>query len=65
DFESLWLIHDDSKNDKVHHGEFTHAIFGAMNEYRKTFVRKAYMKLDFNKTWSVPMVDVRKCYCAK
>lgn len=23
------------------------------------------MKLDFNKTGSVPMVDVRKCYCAK
>ncbi|XP_021383829.3 calcyphosin-2 isoform X1 [Lonchura striata] len=65
DFESLWLILDDSKNDKVDYGEFTHAIFGEMNEYRKTFVRKAYMKLDFNKTGSVPMVDVRKCYCAK
>lgn len=23
------------------------------------------MKLDFNKTGSVPMVDIRKCYCAK
>ncbi|XP_064587408.1 calcyphosin-2 isoform X2 [Zonotrichia leucophrys gambelii] len=65
DFESLWLILDDSKNDKVDYGEFTHAIFGEMNEYRKTFVRKAYMKLDFNKTGSVPMVNVRKCYCAK
>nr|XP_041568754.1 calcyphosin-2 isoform X3 [Taeniopygia guttata] len=65
DFESLWLILDDSKNDKVDYGEFTHAIFGEMNEYRKTFVRKAYMKLDFNKTGSVPLVDVRKCYCAK
>ncbi|NWH29083.1 CAYP2 protein, partial [Chloropsis hardwickii] len=65
DFESLWLILDDSKSDKVDYGEFTHAIFGEMNEYRKTFVRKAYMKLDFNKTGSVPMVDVRKCYCAK
>lgn len=40
DFESLWLILDDSKNDKVDYGEFTHAIFGEMNEYRKTFVRK-------------------------
>ncbi|XP_068046350.1 calcyphosin-2 isoform X1 [Anomalospiza imberbis] len=65
DFESLWLILDDRKNDKVDYGEFTRAIFGEMNEYRKTFVRKAYMKLDFNKTGSVPMVDVRKCYCAK
>lgn len=23
------------------------------------------MKLDFNKTGSVPLVDIRKCYCAK
>ncbi|XP_050180417.1 calcyphosin-2 isoform X3 [Myiozetetes cayanensis] len=65
DFESLWLILDDNKSDKVDYGEFTRAIFGEMNEYRKAFVRKAYMKLDFNKTGSVPMVDVRKCYCAK
>ncbi|XP_030334817.1 calcyphosin-2 isoform X4 [Strigops habroptila] len=65
DFKSLWLILDDSRSDKVDYGEFTRAIFGEMNEYRKAFVRKAYMKLDFNKTGSVPMVDIRKCYCAK
>ncbi|NXX77356.1 CAYP2 protein, partial [Urocolius indicus] len=68
DFESLWLILDDNKSNKVDYGEFTHAVFGEMNEYRKAFVRKvsfAYMKLDFNKTGSVPMVDIRKCYCAK
>ncbi|XP_051487769.1 calcyphosin-2 isoform X6 [Apus apus] len=65
DFESLWVILDDSKSDKVNYGEFTRAVFGEMNEYRKAFVRKAYMKLDFNKTGSVPMVDIRKCYCAK
>ncbi|XP_028941950.1 calcyphosin-2 isoform X2 [Antrostomus carolinensis] len=65
DFKSLWLILDDSKSDKVDCGEFTRAVFGEMNEYRKAFVRKAYMKLDFNKTGSVPMVDIRKCYCAK
>ncbi|XP_074024609.1 calcyphosin-2 isoform X2 [Numenius arquata] len=65
DFESLWLILDDSKSDKVEYGEFTRAVCGEMNEYRKAFVRKAYMKLDFNKTGRVPMVDIRKCYCAK
>ncbi|XP_059672654.1 calcyphosin-2 isoform X3 [Gavia stellata] len=65
DFESLWLILDDTKSGKVDYGEFTRAVFGEMNEYRKAFVRKAYMKLDFNKTGSVPMVDIRKCYCAK
>ncbi|XP_034627567.1 calcyphosin-2 isoform X2 [Trachemys scripta elegans] len=65
DFEALWLILDDNCSDKVDYGEFTRAIIGEMNEYRKAFVRKAYMKLDFNKTGSVPMVDIRKCYCAK
>ncbi|OXB69036.1 hypothetical protein ASZ78_012864 [Callipepla squamata] len=64
-FESLWLILDESKSDKVDCGEFIHAIAGEMNEYRKAFVRKAHMKLDFNKTGNVPMVDLRKCYCAK
>ncbi|XP_021240877.1 calcyphosin-2 isoform X3 [Numida meleagris] len=40
DFESLWLILDDSKSGKVDYGEFIHAIAGEMNEYRKAFVRK-------------------------
>ncbi|NXN95054.1 CAYP2 protein, partial [Rhinopomastus cyanomelas] len=65
DFESLWLILDENKSNEVDYGEFTRAVFGEMNEYRKAFVRKAYMKLDFNKTGSVPMVDIRKCYCAR
>ncbi|NWW91568.1 CAYP2 protein, partial [Rhynochetos jubatus] len=65
DFESLWLILDDNKSDEVDYGEFSRAVFGEMSEYRKAFVRKAYMKLDFNKTGSVPMVDITKCYCAK
>ncbi|KYO47788.1 calcyphosin-2 isoform E [Alligator mississippiensis] len=65
DFETLWFILDDNRNDEVDYGEFTRALFGEMNEYRKAFVRKAYMKLDFNKTGSVPLVDIRKCYCAK
>ncbi|NXC44931.1 CAYP2 protein, partial [Penelope pileata] len=65
DFETLWLTLDDSKSDKVDYGEFTRAVVGEMNEYRKAFVRKAYMKLDFNKTGTVSMVDIRKCYCAK
>ncbi|KGL74314.1 Calcyphosin-2, partial [Tinamus guttatus] len=65
DFESLWLILDHSKTDKVDYGEFIRAVVGEMNEHRKAFVRKAYMKLDFNKTGTVPMTDIRKCYCAK
>ncbi|XP_069346248.1 calcyphosin-2 isoform X2 [Eulemur rufifrons] len=67
DFESLWLILNVNGNDngKVDYGEFKRAIFGEMNEYRKSFVRKAFMKLDCNRTGSVPIIDVRKCYCAK
>ncbi|XP_063120118.1 calcyphosin-2 isoform X4 [Rattus norvegicus] len=67
DFESSWLIllgHGHSQN-KVDYGEFKRAIFGEMNEYRKSFVRKAFMKLDFNKTGTVSVIDIRKCYCAK
>ncbi|XP_064139877.1 calcyphosin-2 isoform X1 [Loxodonta africana] len=65
DFESSWLILNDGGSDKVDYGEFKRAIIGEMNEYRKSFVRKAFMKLDFNKTGSVPIIDIRKCYCAK
>ncbi|XP_048205703.1 calcyphosin-2 isoform X2 [Perognathus longimembris pacificus] len=65
DFESLWLILSDNDQRKVEYGDFKRAIFGEMNEYRKSFVRKAFMKLDFNKTGTVPMTDIRKCYCAK
>ncbi|XP_028614921.1 calcyphosin-2 [Grammomys surdaster] len=67
DFESSWLIlqsRGPGKN-KVDYGEFKRAIFGEMNEYRKSFVRKAFMKLDFNKTGIVSVLDIRKCYCAK
>uniref|UniRef100_A0A8C8Z7U8 Calcyphosine 2 n=1 Tax=Prolemur simus TaxID=1328070 RepID=A0A8C8Z7U8_PROSS len=67
DFESLWLILNVNGDDngKVDYGEFKRAIFGEMNEYRKSFVRKAFMKLDCNRTGSVPIIDIRKCYCAK
>nr|XP_060633422.1 calcyphosin-2 isoform X1 [Anolis sagrei ordinatus]XP_060633423.1 calcyphosin-2 isoform X1 [Anolis sagrei ordinatus] len=65
DFESLWSILDDNNNGNIDYTDFTHAILGEMNEYRKAFVRKAYMKLDYNKTGSVPMIDIKKCYCAR
>ncbi|KAM6153120.1 calcyphosin-2 isoform 2-T2 [Erethizon dorsatum] len=67
DFESSWIILNSSGGgkDKVDYGEFRRAILGEMNEYRKSFVRKAFMKLDFSKTGIVPVIDIRKCYCAK
>ncbi|KAF7248658.1 Calcyphosin-2 [Varanus komodoensis] len=109
DFESLWLKLEENYDTRIDYMEFTRAILGEMNEYRKGFVRKfsrvadrqslnrvvkdcsanlgnllqgqswyseftvpslypfswAYMKLDYNKTGSVPMVDIKKCYCAR
>ncbi|XP_038170924.1 calcyphosin-2 isoform X2 [Arvicola amphibius] len=67
DFESSWLILQGSgpSKNKVDYGEFKRAIFGEMSEYRKSFVRKAFMKLDFNKTGIVSVIDIRKCYCAR
>ncbi|XP_032710650.1 calcyphosin-2 isoform X4 [Lontra canadensis] len=65
DFKSAWQILNGNDSGKVDYGEFKRAIIGEMNEYRKSFVRKAFMKLDFNKTGSVPITNIRKCYCAK
>uniref|UniRef100_H0VJT7 Calcyphosine 2 n=2 Tax=Cavia porcellus TaxID=10141 RepID=H0VJT7_CAVPO len=67
DFESSWVIlnGDGNGKDRVDYGEFRRALLGEMNEYRKSFVRKAFMKLDFSKTGIVPITDIRKCYCAK
>ncbi|KAL6032792.1 hypothetical protein STEG23_013021 [Scotinomys teguina] len=67
DFESFWLILQGNGPDKnkVDYGEFKRAILGEMNEYRKSFIRKVFMKLDFNKTGIVPVIDITKCYCAK
>ncbi|XP_075065646.1 calcyphosin-2 [Mixophyes fleayi] len=64
-FESLWLILDENNKGTVDYGIFVHNVIGEMNEYRKSFVRKAFMKLDPNKTGAVCMVDLRKFYCAK
>ncbi|KAM8974695.1 calcyphosin-2 [Pelodytes ibericus] len=64
-FESLWHILNEKNEERVDYLIFVHAVFGEMNEYRKSFVRKAYMKLDPNKSGFVSMVDVRKFYCAK
>ncbi|KAM5287885.1 calcyphosin-2 [Ctenodactylus gundi] len=67
DFESSWIILNVNGHGKgkVDYGEFKRAVIGEMNEYRKSFVRKAFMKLDFNKTGVVPIINIKKTYCAK
>ncbi|MGH0163685.1 UNVERIFIED_CONTAM: hypothetical protein FKN15_045648 [Acipenser sinensis] len=65
DFESLWLILDQNCDGQVDYGEFKWEVIGEMSEYRKAFVRKAYMKLDPNKTGNIAVIDIKKFYCAK
>ncbi|XP_043943164.1 calcyphosin-2 [Protopterus annectens] len=64
DFESVWLILDQNSDGEIDYAEFIRFVIGEMNEYRKRFVRKAYMKLDPNKTGSVSMANIKKFYCA-
>ncbi|KAG7454681.1 hypothetical protein MATL_G00262410, partial [Megalops atlanticus] len=65
DFDSVWRILDHHGDGRVDYGEFIRAVVGEMNEFRKSFVRKAFMKLDPNKSGTVPMTDIEKFYCAK
>ncbi|XP_066849250.1 calcyphosin-2 isoform X2 [Anser cygnoides] len=52
--------------DKNRNGFLSQADFKeALKVFHLEVPEGAYMKLDFNKTGSVPMVDIRKCYCAK
>ncbi|KAJ8245617.1 hypothetical protein GJAV_G00272670 [Gymnothorax javanicus] len=65
DFDAAWSILDQNEDGHVDYGEFMRGVIGEMNEFRKSFVRKAYMKLDPNKSGSVSMTDIEKFYCAK
>ncbi|KAG5830688.1 hypothetical protein ANANG_G00313290 [Anguilla anguilla] len=65
DLDAVWRMLDQNGDGRVDCGEFMRGVMGEMNEFRKSFVRKAYMKLDPNKSGSVPMTDIEKFYCAK
>uniref|UniRef100_UPI00398E875A calcyphosin-2 isoform X2 n=1 Tax=Pristiophorus japonicus TaxID=55135 RepID=UPI00398E875A len=65
DFESVWLILDQDCDAGVDYHRFIRAVIGEMNEFRKAFVRKAYMKLDPNKTGSLSVNDISKFYNAR
>ncbi|XP_043565810.1 calcyphosin-2 isoform X3 [Chiloscyllium plagiosum] len=62
DFESVWLLLDQGGDGEIDYYQFIQVIIGEMNEFRKAFVRKAYMKLDPNKTGSVSVNDISKFY---
>ncbi|CAH2277916.1 calcyphosin-2 isoform X1 [Pelobates cultripes] len=64
-FESFWHMFDEANEEKMDYMLFIRAVVGEMNEYRKSFVRKAFMKLDPNKSGIVSMVELRKFYCSK
>ncbi|XP_078077258.1 calcyphosin-2 [Mustelus asterias] len=62
DFESIWCILDQDDGGEVDYYQFIRVVIGEMNEFRKAFVRKAYMKLDPNKTGSISVNDISKFY---
>ncbi|XP_067907270.1 calcyphosin-2 isoform X2 [Heterodontus francisci] len=65
DFESIWLILDQDCDGEVDYYQFIQVVIGEMNEFRKAFVRKAYMKLDPNKTGSISVNDISKFYSGR
>ncbi|XP_078583315.1 calcyphosin-2-like isoform X1 [Branchiostoma floridae x Branchiostoma japonicum] len=64
-FESVWRILDQNEDGVLDYGEFMRTFIGEMSEYRKALVRKAYDKLDPNRTGSINLSDMRKFYSAR
>ncbi|CAH1251120.1 CAPS2 [Branchiostoma lanceolatum] len=64
-FESVWRILDQNEDGVLDYGEFMRTFIGEMSEYRKALVRKAYDKLDPNRTGSIKLSDMRKFYNAR
>ncbi|KAL4660235.1 calcyphosin-2 isoform X1 [Arapaima gigas] len=62
DFDSMWHVLDCDGDGRVDYGEFMRGAFGEMNEYRKAFVLKAYMKLDPTKSGTVSITDIEKFF---
>ncbi|XP_048404810.2 calcyphosin-2 isoform X2 [Stegostoma tigrinum] len=62
DFKSVWLLLDQDGDGEIDYYQFIQVVIGEMIEYRKAFVRKAYMKLDPNKTGSVSVNVISKFY---
>ncbi|XP_078423868.1 calcyphosin-2 isoform X2 [Cetorhinus maximus] len=65
DFESIWLVLDQDGDGEADYYQFIRVVIGEMNEFRKAFVRKAYMKLDPNKTGSISVNDISKFYSGR
>ncbi|XP_022079190.1 calcyphosin-2-like isoform X2 [Acanthaster planci] len=61
-FESLWLVLDQNEDGAIDYGEFHRAFIGEMNERRKTFVRKAFQKIDANKSGTVSIDELKKFF---
>ncbi|XP_023692568.1 calcyphosin-2 isoform X1 [Paramormyrops kingsleyae] len=65
ELDDIWRILDEDGDGCVDCSEFIRGVIGEMNEFRKSFVRKAYMKLDPTKSGHVLMTDIEKFYCTK
>ncbi|XP_071792286.1 calcyphosin-2-like isoform X1 [Asterias amurensis] len=61
-FETLWLVLDQNEDQSIDYGEFHRAFLGEMNERRKTYVRKAFQKIDANKSGTVSKDELKKFF---
>ncbi|XP_038044083.1 calcyphosin-2-like isoform X1 [Patiria miniata] len=61
-FELLWLVLDQNEDGAIDYSEFHRAFIGEMNERRKTLVRKAFQKIDANKSGTVSIDELKKFF---
>ncbi|XP_074640021.1 calcyphosin-2-like isoform X2 [Tubulanus polymorphus] len=64
DFTRLWKILDLNGDGFLDYGEFMRGVIGEMNEYRKSFVRKAFQRLDPSKKGVISFTQIKKFYKA-
>lgn len=61
----LFDLFDLNGDDSVDYNELMRSVIGEMNPHRKTFVKKAFDKLDDNKNGLIELDDIKKFYNAK
>ncbi|PIK58463.1 putative calcyphosin-2 [Apostichopus japonicus] len=62
-FSSVWLVLDQQSEDMLTYSDFRRSFFGEMNEFRNSLVRKAFQKVDANKSGTISLNETRKFFC--
>ncbi len=61
----LFDVFDINGDGNVDYDELMRSVIGEMNAFRKTFVKKAFDKLDANKNGIIELDDIKHFYNAK